>query len=63
MSRLLLALLPILAYLGTLCVIVAAWVTHIVICLKTANLVFLIAGALIFPIAVIHGVGSWFGAW
>ena len=23
----------------------------------------LIAGALMFPVAVVHGTGSWFGAW
>jgi hypothetical protein len=41
----------------------AAWVTHIVVCLKTAAWGFLIAGALVFPIAWIHGTGIWFGAW
>lgn len=42
---------------------VAAWLTHIVVCLKTAAWGFLIAGALFFPIGIIHGVGLWFGAW
>jgi hypothetical protein len=41
----------------------AAWITHIVVCLKTAAWGFLIAGALVFPIAWIHGTGIWFGAW
>jgi hypothetical protein len=41
----------------------AAWITHIVVCLKTAAWGFLIAGALVFPIAWIHGTGVWFGAW
>lgn len=41
---------------------IAAWFTHILICLQTANWLFLIAGAIFFPIAVVHGVGSWFGA-
>lgn len=40
---------------------VASWVTHIIVCLKTASWGFLIAGALVFPIANIHGTGIWFG--
>ncbi len=40
-----------------------AWLTHIIVCLKTAAWGFLIAGALFFPIGIIHGFGIWFGAW
>ncbi len=40
----------------------AAWVTHVVVCLTTAAWGFLIAGAILFPIAIIHGVLIWFGA-
>ena len=40
-----------------------AWLTHIVVCIKTSAWVFLIAGAVFFPVAVVHGVGIWFGAW
>lgn len=43
--------------------IVAAWVTHVVVCLKAGSWGFLIAGAIMFPIAVIHGTGAWFDAW
>lgn len=43
--------------------IVAAWITHIVVCLKTAAWGFLIAGAIFFPIGIIHGIGVWLGAW
>jgi len=39
----------------------AAWITHIVTCLQTAAWGFLIAGAIVFPIAWIHGTGVWFG--
>lgn len=42
---------------------VSAWATHIIVCLKTAQWGFLIAGAIFFPIGIIHGVGLWFGAW
>jgi hypothetical protein len=41
--------------------ILASWITHIVVCLKTAAWGFLIAGAIVFPIAWIHGTGVWFG--
>lgn len=41
--------------------IAAAWITHIVVCLQTAAWGFLIAGAIVFPIAWIHGTGVWFG--
>lgn len=40
----------------------AAWITHVVVCISTAAWGFLIAGAILFPIAVIHGVMIWFGA-
>lgn len=45
--------------IGTL----AAWITHIIVCLKDGEWGFLIAGALVFPVAIIHGIGCWFGAW
>ena len=41
---------------------VAAWLTHVIICLAAGAWEYLIAGALLFPIAVIHGVMLWFGA-
>jgi hypothetical protein len=40
-----------------------AWITHIVVCIHDKEWGFLIAGALFFPIAVIHGWGIWFGWW
>ncbi|UKL14898.1 hypothetical protein [Erwinia phage Gungnir39] len=42
-------------------VIFAAWLTHIVVCLKTASWGFLIAGAIFFPIGFIHGLMIWMG--
>jgi hypothetical protein len=41
--------------------IFASWITHIVVCLKTAAWGFLVAGAILFPIAWVHGTGVWFG--
>ena len=43
--------------------VITAWITHVVVCLKAASWGFLIAGAIMFPVAVIHGTGCWFGAW
>ena len=42
---------------------VASWLTHVVVCIKSASWGFLIAGALFFPIANIHGTGIWLGLW
>lgn len=43
--------------------VIAAWITHVVVCIKTASWGFLIAGAIFFPIGIVHGIGAWFGAW
>lgn len=43
--------------------IIAAWLTHIFVCFTEGHWGFLIAGALFFPIAIIHGIGIWFGFW
>lgn len=39
----------------------AAWLTHVVTCLVEGRWGFLIAGAIAFPIAIIHGIMIWFG--
>jgi hypothetical protein len=41
----------------------AAWLTHVIVCFKTASWGFLIAGAIFAPVGIVHGVGVWFGAW
>jgi hypothetical protein len=43
--------------------VLGGWVTHIVVCFQRHYYGFLIAGAILFPIAVIHGWGLWFGWW
>lgn len=52
-----------LAGLALVAWIAASWITHVVVCLKTASWGFLIAGAIMFPVAVVHGTGLWFGIW
>lgn len=46
-----------------LIVFIVAWLTHIVVCIKASLWVLLLAGAVFFPLGIIHGIGSWFGAW
>ena len=41
----------------------AAWFTHLVVCFTDDRWGFLIAGAIMFPIVIVHGAGVWFGAW
>ena len=40
---------------------VAGWLTHVIHCLNHSQWGFLIAGAIMAPIGVIHGWGLWFG--
>lgn len=47
-------------FFGLTCVF--AWITHVVVSIKTASWALLFAGAFIFPVGIIHGVGLWFGA-
>lgn len=47
--------------LGTFLWVIASWITHIVVCIKTSSWLFLIAGAIFFPIAWFHGTGIWLG--
>lgn len=42
--------------------LLAAWLTHIIVSIQTASWLILIAGAILFPIGIIHGIGIWFGA-
>ena len=48
-------------FLGFVVWFVASWLTHVIVCLKTASWGFLVAGAVMFPIGIIHGTGLWFG--
>ena len=41
----------------------AAWLTSIVSCAAHGSRPLLIAGAIFFPVGVIHGIGVWFGGW
>jgi len=43
--------------------VVTSWLTHVITCLSDKDWGFLIAGALFFPVAVVHGTGVWLGVW
>ena len=45
---------------GTL-VMIAAWFTHVIVCIQDERWFFLIAGAIAGPIGIVHGIGVWFG--
>jgi hypothetical protein len=39
------------------------WLTHLFVCFSQGLWGFLIAGAIFFPVGVIHGWGVWAGLW
>ena len=43
--------------------VTGSWLTHVITCIQQGEWFFLIAGALFFPIAMVHGTGLWFGFW
>lgn len=40
---------------------IAAWLTHVVVCIKSSSWALLFLGSFIFPISWVHGTGVWFG--
>ena len=40
---------------------IPAWLTHVVHCIQNSEWLFMVAGAIMAPVAVIHGYGLWFG--
>jgi hypothetical protein len=54
-----------LLYFQFSCFMVAfgAWLTHVVTCIREDRIGLLVAGAIAFPIGVIHGWGIWLGFW
>jgi len=49
--------------IGVVLVCIGAWLTHVFTCISDDRWGMLIAGGLIFPVGIIHGVGIWFGIW
>lgn len=42
---------------------IAAWITHVVVCIKASAWILLAFGCIVAPVGVIHGIGVWLGAW
>lgn len=49
------------ASMAIVLVVIAAWVTHVLISIKTSSWILLIVGILVPPIGWVHGIGAWFG--
>ena len=41
--------------------LIPAWITHLVVSVQHQEWVFLIAGALVAPVAIVHGWAYWLG--
>ncbi len=50
-------------YLVIIATIVGGWLQHLYTCFNLEKWGFLIAGAIVPPIGVIHGWGIWLGLW
>lgn len=55
--KVLAALLSISAFFA----VIAAWVTHVIVCIKASAWVLLLFGCIVAPVGVIHGIGVWLG--
>lgn len=49
-----------LIYIGIVIMMIAAWFTHVLECIASEMWGLLIAGAIFFPIGIIHGFTVWF---
>jgi hypothetical protein len=50
-----------LAVLSLLLGSAAAWITHVIVCIKASAWVLLAFGCIVAPVGVIHGIGVWLG--
>ncbi len=50
-------------YIAVTMIPLAAWITHLTVCFQQNRWGFLVAGAIFFPVAIVHGIGIWFGWW
>lgn len=49
------------AIIGIWLACIAAWVTHVIVCIKASAWVLLLFGCIIAPVGIIHGFGIWLG--
>lgn len=50
------------AAIGFALTMAAAWITHVVVCIKASAWILLAFGCIVAPVGIIHGIGVWFGA-
>ena len=53
--------LIIIGLVAAVAILPASWITHVIVCIQDEQWVLLVIGIFVFPIGVIHGIGSWFG--
>jgi hypothetical protein len=41
--------------------LVAAWVTHVIVCIQGSEWILLLFGCIVAPVGVVHGYGVWLG--
>ncbi|MBB5664784.1 hypothetical protein GGE68_002981 [Rhizobium leguminosarum] len=46
---------------GALLAAMAAWITHVIVCIKASAWVLLAFGCVVAPVGVVHGFGVWLG--
>lgn len=49
------------ASLSLLLTSAAAWITHVIVCIKASAWVLLAFGCIVAPVGVVHGFGVWLG--
>jgi hypothetical protein len=46
---------------STIMLFLAAWATHVIVCIKTSSWILLVFGVFVPPIGWLHGFANWFG--
>jgi hypothetical protein len=54
-------ILAVLAIATVWLIALAAWITHVVVCIKSASWILLAFGCIVAPVGVVHGWGIWLG--
>lgn len=49
------------AWLTLLLASAAAWITHVIVCIKASAWILLAFGCIVAPVGVVHGFGVWLG--
>lgn len=53
----------IITYFAAIVSLPLAWLTHVIMSIMNEQWLLLIAGAIMFPIGILHGYGIWLGVW